>query len=101
MTPTGKADDEVCGAIAAQRASDCGQVKFSLLNPVAARILKLIKPLPDHHGRVTFREPSASNFLLRESKEEANDFKFRSSHLQFAESIYGNERHVNIISCGN
>ena len=90
-----------CGATASQITSDCGQVESSLLYPVAARLLKLIKPLPDHHGRVTFREPSASNFVLRESKEESNDFKFRSPHLQFEESIYGNERHVNILSYGN
>jgi len=35
------------------------------------------------------------------AKRKAKDFKFRSSHLQFAESIYGNERHVNILSYGN
>jgi hypothetical protein len=68
---TGKKDDEVCGATAVQIASDCGQVESSLLYPVSARFRKLIKPLPDHHGRVTFRDPSASNFMPRESKEES------------------------------
>lgn len=59
------------GATAAQIASDCGQVESSLLYTVAVRFRKLIKLLPDHHGRVTFREPSASYFVLRESKEES------------------------------
>jgi hypothetical protein len=69
MTPTGKAD-EVCRVTAAQ-ISDCGQVEFSLLYPVAASLRKLIKPLPDHHGRVTSKEPSASSFVLRDTKEES------------------------------
>jgi hypothetical protein len=97
MTPTGKADDEVCRATAAQ-ISECGQVEFSLLYPVAASLRKLIKPLPDHHGRVTSKKPSASNFVLRTATRKAKDLKFFSSHLQFEESIYGNERHVNILS---
>jgi hypothetical protein len=71
MTPTGKADDEVRGTTAAQIAIVCGQVESSLLYTVAARFRKLIKPLPDHHGRVTVRDPFASNFVLRESKEES------------------------------
>jgi hypothetical protein len=71
MTLAGKADDEVCEATAAQMAIDCGQVESFLLYSFTARLHKLIKPLPDHHGRVTFREPSASNFVLRESKEES------------------------------
>jgi hypothetical protein len=69
MTPTGKADYEVCGVTAAQITSDCGQVEFSVLYPVAASLRKLIKLLRDHHGRVTSKEPSASDFVLCERKE--------------------------------
>ena len=71
LTPTGRADDEVCGATNAQITRDCGQVESPLVYPVAASLLKLIKPLTDHHGRVTPKQPAASKFVLRKSKEES------------------------------